>query len=112
MSNTNPTAVPVYISEYLGPQGAIMPMAALPLPDDQVNPLVNADVVVHFTVAIPLEQLMAGDAFTTDYVRQFFADDMEICGLEFRAVGAQYEEFEQPMSGDVLLQCTCTLSKS
>lgn len=107
-----PETTPVFIAEYLGAQAPILPMAALPLPEEQVKPFINADAVVHFTVAIPLEDLICGHDHTADYIRQFFVEELEFSGLEFRAVGANYDEFDKPLCGDVLLQCTCTLHLS
>lgn len=67
---------------------------------------------VTFTVRVPLEVLLDGTHSVVRHIEKTaFAFNAVLHSCEFRPVGACVSDFAKELSGDVLLQVSCTVSK-
>lgn len=66
---------------------------------------------VTFTVRVPLQVLVTSTETLREYIESSAFDfHVELYSCEYRAMGACLSEFSRELSGDVLLQVTCSMS--
>ncbi|VTU43005.1 MULTISPECIES: hypothetical protein [unclassified Variovorax] len=82
--------------------------AAWPLREELWRPFVDKDVLVTFIAVVPLQTLVFPSPLE-DYLVEAFDRQVDVSDAEFRAVGAQYDGWDDKFAGDVELQVTCRL---
>lgn len=94
------------IYDYEGEDSIPAPLKS-PLTRDELAPYIDQDMLVTFTVRVPLDIVaLSGEALYEHVVAVAFAEPVTLEGPEFRAVGASFGRFDAQLSGDIHLQVT------
>ena len=99
------------ISDYHSEAGVPPPLKT-PLKKEEYADFVDSDHrIATFTLKVPLAVIVAGEGALTNYVQDHVLEgkDVGVQSLEFRAVGATFDEFDETYCGAVHLQVTCGL---
>jgi hypothetical protein len=98
------------IYDYEGEDSIPAPLTS-PLTADELAPYIDQDMLVTFTVRVPLDIVAAGgDALYEFITSMAFAEPASLHNFEFRAVGASFDRFDEKLSGQVHLQVTGDIS--
>lgn len=82
-----------------------------PLTAAELAPYIDQDMLITFTVRVPLGILVTGGEGLYEFITTMaFADPVSLNSYEFRAVGASFGSFDEQLSGDVHIQVTGDLS--
>jgi hypothetical protein len=98
------------VCEFGGPRAdsVVQPVLTSPLEHSEYARYLGQQVPVTFVIDVPLEIVVGGDiaSFILDVA---FAAPVLISELQYRAVGASFEDFEAKYCGRVHLQVMCAL---
>lgn len=98
------------IYDYEGEDSVPAPLKS-PLTPDEVAPYLDQDLLVTFTVRVPLEVVtVCGELLYEHVIAMAFVEPVSLDSFEFRAVGASFGRFDAQLSGDVHLQVTAGVS--
>lgn len=98
------------ICEYHGEDHVPYPMVAPPTAAD-IAPFVDKDILVTFTVKVPLQEVAhAANGTLAEYIEENWLCRHAMMSPEYRAIGATFDDFGQQYAGLVHLQVTCQLT--
>lgn len=77
---------------------------------EDVWPYQDRDVIVTFTVVVPLAVVVGGQPAIADYVKkQYLPEGIGMSDLRMRSIGSTFDDFSDHVSGSVHLQLLCKL---
>lgn len=98
------------VYDYEGENSIPAPLKS-PLTATELVPYLDQDILITFTVRIPLDVVATGGEGLYEFITSVaFADPVTLNSYEFRAVGASFGSFDEQLSGDVHLQVTGDIS--
>lgn len=98
------------IYDYEGKDSIPAPLKS-PLTAAELAPYIDQEMLITFTVRVPLAILATGGEDLYEFVTAMaFVDPVVLNSYEFRAVGASFGSFDEQLSGNVHLQVTGDIS--